>query len=72
MIEKYNKNNKANLYITFYSEIKNLTHKYYLQCPKPLIENQKLKFLDANPSLIKPLGAYLEFIPLLDRIIYKY
>ena len=31
-----------------------------------------LKALDANPLLIKPLGAYLELIPLLDRIIYKY
>ena len=72
MIEKHNKNNKVNFYITFYSEKKDVTHKYYSQCPKPMIENQMLKILDANPLLIKSLGAYLDFIPLLDRIIYKY
>ena len=71
MMEKYNKNNKVNLYITFYSEKKDVTRKYYLQCPKPMIENQMLKILDPNPLLIKLLGAYLELIPLLDRIIYK-
>ena len=31
-----------------------------------------LKILDANPLLIKSLGAYLELNPLLDCIIYKY
>ena len=31
-----------------------------------------LKILDANPLLIKSLGVYLELIPLLNRIIYKY
>ena len=46
MIEKYNKNNKVNLYITFYSEKKDVTHNYYLQCPKPMIENQMFKTLD--------------------------
>ena len=72
MIEKCNKNNKVNLYITFYSEKKDVIHNYYLQCPKPMIENQMLKILDANPLLIKSLGAYLELIQLLDYIIYKY
>ena len=71
-IEKYNKNNKVNLYITFYSEKKDVSHNYYIQCPKPMIEYQMLKILDANPLLIKSLAAYLELIPLLDRIIYKY
>ena len=33
-----------------------------------MIENRLLKFLDANPLLIKSLGAYLELHPLLDRI----
>ena len=28
--------------------------------------------LDLNPLLIKTLGAYLEFNPLLEHIIYKY
>ena len=31
-----------------------------------------LKILDRNPLLNKSLGAYLEFIPLLKHIIYKY
>ena len=72
MLGKYNKNNKVNLYITFYSEKKDVIHNHYLQCLKPLIENQMLKILDRNPMLIKSLGAYLELIPLLEYIIYKY
>ena len=72
MIEKYIKNNKVDLYITFYSEKKDVTHNYYLQCPKPMIENQMLKILDSNPSLNKSLGAYSEFIPLLDHVICKF
>ena len=71
-IEKYNKSIKVNLYITFYSKKKAVSHTYYPQCPKPMIENQMLNFLDANPLLIKSLVAYLELIPLIDRIIYKY
>ena len=71
MIEKFNKNNKVNLYITFYSEKKDVTQNYYSKCPKPMIENQILKILDANPVFIKSLGAYLELNLLLDRIIYK-
>ena len=72
MIGKYNKNNKVNLYFTFHSGKKDVTHNYYLQCPKPMIENQMLKILDTNPLLVKSLGAYLEFIPLLEYVIYKY
>ena len=49
-----------------------VTHNYYLQCPKPIIENQMLKISDRNPLLIKSLGAYLYPIPLLDLFIYKY
>ena len=37
-----------------------------------MIENQMLKILDANPLLIKSLGAYLLPIPLIDYIINKY
>ena len=59
VIETFNKTNKLNLYIIFYSEKKDVTHNYYLKCPKPMIENQMLKILDANPLLIKSLGAYL-------------
>ena len=72
VIEKFNKNNKVNLYITFYSEKKDVTHNYYLKCPKPMIETHVLKILDVNPLLIKSLGRYLELIPPLERIIYKY
>ena len=72
VIEKFNKNNKLKLYITFYSKKKDVTHNYFLKCTKPMIEAQMLKILDANPLLIKLLGAYLELNPLLDRIIYKY
>ena len=72
MIEKCNKNNKVNLYITFFSEKRNVTHNYYLRCPKPMIENQMLKILNANPLLNKSLGSSLELLPLIDHIIYKY
>ena len=37
-----------------------------------MMENKLPKILDANPLLIKSLGAYLELNPLLDRIIFKY
>ena len=72
IIGKFNKKNKVNLYITFYSDKKDVTHNNYLKCPKPMIENQMLEILDANPLLIKSLGAYLELNPLLECIIYKF
>ena len=37
-----------------------------------MIENQILKILDRNQLLIKSLGTYLELIPLIEHIIYKY
>ena len=72
MIDKSNKYKKVNLYIIFHSEKEDVTHNYYLKCPKPMLEYQMLKILDANPLLIKSLGAYLLPIPLLDYIINKY
>ena len=72
VIEKFNKNNKVNLYIMFYSEKEDVTYNYYLQCPKPMIENRLLKILDTNPLLIKSLGAYLDPHPLILYIINKY
>ena len=72
VIDKFNKYNKVNLYIIFYSQKKDVTHNYYLKCPKPMIEYQMLKILDANPLLIKSLGAYLLPIPLIDYIINNY
>ena len=72
VMEKFNKNNKVILYFTFYSHKKDVTHNYYLQCPKPMIENRLLKILDTNPLVIKSLGAYLEPNPLIDLIIFKY
>ena len=72
VIEKFNKNNKVNLYITLYSEKEDVTHNYYFKCPKPMIENQMLKIVDANLLLIKSLGAYLLPIPLINYIIKKY
>ena len=72
MIDKYSKNNKVNLYITFYSEKEDLTHNYYLNFPKPIMEIKMLKILDKNPLLIKSLGAYLDPNPLIDYIIFKY
>ena len=71
VIEKFKKNNKVNLHITFYSEKEDVTHNYYLKCPKPMIEYQLLKILDANRLLIKSLGAYLEPIPLVEVIVFK-
>ena len=72
VIEKFDKNIKVNLHIIFYSEKKDVTHNYYLKCPKPMVETHMLKILDINPSLIKSVGGYLELIPPLERIIYKY
>ena len=72
MIDKYSKNNKVNLYITFYSEKEDLTYNHYLKFRKPMIETKMLQILDKNPLLIKSLGAYLDPIPLIKFIIYKY
>ena len=72
MIDKYNKNKKTILYITFYSEKENLTHNYYLKFPKPMIEDKMLKILDKNPLLIKSLGAYLHPNPIFNFLIFKY
>ena len=72
VIDKSNKNNKVNIYIIFYSEKEDVTHNFHLKCPKPMIEYQMLKILDANPLLIKSLGSYLLPIPLIDYIINKY
>ena len=72
MMDKYSKNNKVNLYITFYSEKKDLTHNYCLKFPKPMIETKMLKIFDKNPLLIKFLGAYLDPIPLKNLNIFKY
>ena len=72
VIDKSNNYNKVNLYTLFYSEKEDVTHNYYLICPKPMIEYQMLKILDANPLLFKSLGAHLLPIPLTDYIINKY
>ena len=72
VIEKLNKNNKADVYITFYSPKEDLTLNYYLRCSKPMIENQMLKILKTNPLLIKSLGAYLKPIALVEFIIFNY
>ena len=71
-IEKSNKYNKVDLYITFYSEKKDVTHNYYLKFPKPMIETKMLQILDKNPLLIKSLGDYLDPSPLIDLVIFKY
>ena len=49
----------------FYSEKEDVTYNHYLQCPKPMIENQLLEILNTNPLLIKSLGPYLDPIPLI-------
>ena len=72
MVDKYSKNNKVNLYITFCSEKEDLSHNHYLKFPEPMVENKMLKLLDANPLLNKSLGAYLDPNPLIYLIIYKY
>ena len=72
VIEKFNKNNKVNLYIMFYSEKEDVTFNYYLQCPKPMIENRLLEILDTNPLLIKSLRAYLDPNPIIFYIMNKY
>ena len=60
MIEKISTNIKVYFYITFYSEKEDVTYIYYLKWSKPMIEYKLLKILDANPLLIKSLGAYLD------------
>ena len=73
MIDEFNKNNKVKLYIAFYSHKEDVTTNYYiLSCPKPMIEIKMLKILESNPLLIKSLRAYLEPIPLVEFIIFKY
>ena len=73
VIDEFNKNNKVNVYITFYSHKEDVTHNHYiLSCPKPMIEIKKLKILEADPILIKSLGRYLYPIPLIEYIILKY
>ena len=72
VIEKSNENNKVILYIMFYSEKEDVTFKYYLQCPKSMIEYRMLKLLDTNPLLIKLLRRYLDPYPLILYIINKY
>ena len=72
MIDKNSKNKNVNLYFTFYSEKEDVTHNYYFECPKPMIENQMLKILVRNPLLIESLGTYLDPNPLIDYIIFKY
>ena len=45
VIDEFNKNNKVNLYIIFYSHKEDLTLNHYiLSCPKPMIETKCLKF----------------------------
>ena len=72
MTENFNRNNKINLYILFHSEKEDVTYNFYLQCPKPIIENRLLKILDTTPVLIKSLGAYLDPYPKIVYFIYKY
>ena len=71
MIDKFSKNKKVNLYITFYSVKEDITHNY-LKFPKPMIEFKLLKISDKNPLVIKSLGAYLDPNPLINLIILKY
>ena len=71
-IEKSNKYNKVDLYITLYSEKKDVTHNYYLKFPKPMIETKMLQISDKNRLFIKSLGAYLDSNPLVDLVIFKY
>ena len=73
VIDEINKNNKVNLYITFYSHKKDITLNHYIiSSPKPMTEIKKLKILEANPMLIKSLGRYLYPIPLIEFVIFKY
>ena len=73
VIDEFNKNNKVNLYLTFYSHKEDVTLNHYiLSCPKPMIEIKMLKILEASAMLIKSLGRYLYPIPLIEFIIFKY
>ena len=72
IIDEFNKNNKVNLYIIFYSHKEDVTLNHYiLSCPKPMIELKMLELLEANSLLIKSLGRYLYPIPLIEYIILK-
>ena len=73
VIDEFNKNNKVNLYIIFYSHKEDVTLNHCIfSCPKPIIETKMLKILETNPMLIKSLGRYLYPIPLVEFIILKY
>ena len=58
--------------ITFYSKKKHLTHNYYFQFPKPMLETKMLKILDTNPKLVKSIGRYLHLNPLTEYLLYKH
>ena len=52
VIDEFDKNNKVNVYITFYSHKEDATLNHYtLSCPKPMIEIKILIILEANPIL---------------------
>ena len=72
MIAINNKNDELNLYITFHSEKRDVTHIHYLKFPTPAIETKILKILHANLKLVKPLRNYIVLNPLLEYILYKY
>ena len=72
-MDEFNRNNKVNLYIIFYSHKEDVTLNHYiLSCPKPMIELKMLKILEANPLLIKSLRRFLYPFPLIEYIILKY
>ena len=68
-VNKTDIDNKVNLRLTYYSNKKDISHNYYLQHPKPMIETKMLKILDIIPNLIKLLGADIKPIPLIEHII---
>ena len=70
-LERLNKKDKINVYLTFYSELKDVSYNYQLQMSKPMIENKMLKILYSYPNLVKSMTTRW-YNPLTGHIIVKY
>ena len=70
-LERCNKKDKVNVYLTSYSELKDVSYSYHLQMGKPMIENKMLKNLNYNPNLVKSM-TISPSNPLTRHIILNY
>ena len=60
----------VNIYLTFYSELKDVSYNYRLQMGKPMIANKTPKISNSNPNLVKSMPFRL-CNPLTRHIVVK-